>query len=247
MTTIDIKKERKLPPTSLLSLESSADETKSTESGEEENFPREEKRLISHKKNYKCSVCHFTLSSFKELLHHIRSNHPESLKTCSVCNKSFISKSTLERHLRIHTGERPFHCQECGKSFSQKEILSRHLYTHKEEKPIECQNCNFRTTSLDKLQHHIKTCHSNNEYRSLSKFQCKKCDKYFYYASGLSRHQASHSGVVFQCAVCKKVFSDKSSVKRHQSKFHTRGCPKNNASSIKFVKNVSIINFTEYT
>lgn len=176
--------------------------------------------VLAAKKIYRCTHCYCKYFSHRGLQQHIRLLHEETLKICTICEKSFITNSVLERHMRTHTGERPFECRVCNKKFSQKEILNRHHYTHLSEKPLKCQLCKFSCAFSSRMDSHMRSCHSNSDDKVYPKFDCKKCSKSFKHSSGLSRHQAMHTGTVFQCIACEKVFTDKSSVKRHHLKVH---------------------------
>ncbi|XP_065085828.1 zinc finger protein 813-like [Ochlerotatus camptorhynchus] len=174
------------------------------------------------KGEFKCPHCSTKFKSPKILHGHIKASHPENSKghVCDVCAKWCPTKSSLERHYRTHTGERPFICGECGRSFIQKEILKRHMLVHTDEKPYFCESCSRRFNQKDQLRHHVNMAHTPNPIITIHK--CNLCDKEFKYASGLSRHLASHYGRTFPCE-CGKVFSDKSALKRHEWGIHGKG------------------------
>ncbi|XP_037928623.1 zinc finger protein 483-like [Teleopsis dalmanni] len=173
-------------------------------------------------KTFKCKSCPMAFSTEYGLNIHMKT-HSKILEKgvsykCSVCHVIFSCKSVLTRHFRIHTGDRPHKCEICGKSFVQREVLTRHMYVHSGERKHQCTQCDRSFIQKICLTQHIKKVHSAVPH--IQYYNCHLCPKRFNYASGLSRHLGTHSGLIFQCTQCDRKFSDHSSVKRHVQTVH---------------------------
>lgn len=92
-----------------------------------------------------------------------------------------------------------------------------------QEKPFACDYCPKRYNQKDQLLHHVNALHTENPIITIRK--CGLCDKEFKYASGLSRHLATHYGRTFPCS-CGRVFNDKSALRRHEGAIHGKDCGK---------------------
>lgn len=93
-----------------------------------------------------------------------------------------------------------------------------------------------RSFSLpEALKSHMRFQHSATS--ETTRYHCFKCNKVFCHASGLSRHQLRHSGVMFSCTICNKVFTDSSSVKRHL-KTHPKSKKNNAGPQYEIIKSV---------
>ena len=113
-----------------------------------------------------------------------------------------------------------FECKWCGKKLSHRIILKRHqkhtclrkgniLVSPTIEKPCseqmnktKCEICNKVHTSIHKSRKH---------------FKCKTCEKSFYRAWLLDRHELTHTRPkTYKCETCGKEFNQSSNLKSHE-------------------------------
>ena len=72
---------------------------------------------------------------------------------------------------------------------------------------------------MTNLKRHMQNKHkglrpstSKKPIKTEKKYQCEKCDKFFYDKSTLNGHMQSHC---FKCGLCEKMFNNKGSMEEH--------------------------------
>ncbi|XP_073842764.1 uncharacterized protein isoform X1 [Musca autumnalis] len=119
---------------------------------------------------HKCDVCGKRYSEYRNLLAHIRKNHPSSMDSnymCEICNQGFATQRGLGRHSnRVHpvaqTHTTKHKCKICGSSY----IRSRSLRVHMKNKhPLSinakyiCELCHRRFGTPVRLATHYRKKH----------------------------------------------------------------------------------------
>ncbi|XP_032811019.2 uncharacterized protein LOC116942806 isoform X2 [Petromyzon marinus] len=81
-------------------------------------------------RRFECAKCGRHLSSYEELVFHMRTHMGERPYSCDVCGRAFSLHSNLKVHRRTHTGERLHRCDVCGRGFAYRSSWKRHQRTH---------------------------------------------------------------------------------------------------------------------
>ena len=77
-------------------------------------------------KDYVCSFCRKSFSSFSALTKHQKTESKESFVKCEVCQLEVRDKNALKEHMASHGSEGTYACDMCDKVYKQKCSLSRH-------------------------------------------------------------------------------------------------------------------------
>ena len=120
--------------------------------------------------NRKCSLCHETFKSTRELSAHVREKHKYKFlcKFWKYKSVGYASKNSVDRYSWHHSS--PCHiCAMCGKQFHKKYNWEAHINTHDLEKFFDCvyPKCTRRYKSKAEYNGHVKT-HTHSQ----SPFSC---------------------------------------------------------------------------
>ncbi|XP_020496260.2 zinc finger protein 260-like [Labrus bergylta] len=167
--------------------------------------------IHSEQKRFSCSVCKKRFHWKKDILTHMRTHTGEKPYSCSYCGSGFTQSSHLVAHLKVHTGEKPFTCLVCSASFSIKKSLVEHMRIHTGEKPFDCSVCGKRFAQKGHMRRHL-TVHTGER-----PFICSVCGKGFTQNVSLKNHLTVHTGEKpFKCNLCDKTFTRLEYVKKHK-------------------------------
>lgn len=114
---------------------------------------------------FKCKICDFIGSDFRELKGHFRVAHDKPRGYAMCCDRIFYKKEILVEHIQFHINPEHFKCNNCGMTFKASKSLEYHS---------------------------IHTCKSINTEDVKKLFQCDECLKWFNSKFLLQRHKLSH-------------------------------------------------------
>ena len=87
-----------------------------------------------------CKICEKTFKLKKDLLLHVKNEHPREIK-CKTCDDIFTKSSDLELHIKqTHNPETIFSCEDCDKTFIFKFRLRKHQESHRSK---DTKNCHY--------------------------------------------------------------------------------------------------------
>ncbi|XP_045606828.1 transcription factor IIIA [Procambarus clarkii] len=116
--------------------------------------------MIHEKNRYACpqESCQETFDQYKELQHHLSTNHP---KACDICGRTFRQLRQVKVHRMTHENVQvAYFCPfvACDKHFYKEENLKAHIATkHEQSRIYECGVCSKRLSTKQKLMQHTKT------------------------------------------------------------------------------------------
>ena len=127
--------------------------------------------------NRKCSLCHETFKSARELSAHVQEKYKYKFlcKFWKCKSVGYTSKNSVDRHSWHHSSPH-YICATCGKEFHEKYNLEAHIKTHDSEKFFDCvyPKCTRRYKSKAEYNWHVKT-HTHPQ----SPFSCPVSNKGF--------------------------------------------------------------------
>ena len=88
------------------------------------------------KKNFKCEICHITLTRKNFLTNHIKIIHKEAEEySCIICGKTSKKRENMKIHIkRVHEEDNHIKCDDCGKLFGFKSERKKHIELFKKTK-----------------------------------------------------------------------------------------------------------------
>lgn len=166
---------------------------------------------------FQCDTCE---KSFKLEFHLKR--HKGSCKqfsgyiTCEDCGKKLVSKRVLKVHKASCSPSKVYSCSECETTFEIYAALADHR--KKQHSKTMCDFCDHEC-HVTNLKRHMQNKHkglrpssSKKPIKTEKKYQCEKCEKFFFDKSTLNRHVRTHK---FKCGLCTKMFSSKQNLEEH--------------------------------
>ncbi|XP_035444093.2 zinc finger protein 471 isoform X3 [Spodoptera frugiperda] len=182
-----------------------------------------------------CNKCGVECTSFKDLLVHMRAEHPHPRRTdqswkgdnpypldCELCGEKICSRKKHWFHVRRRHPKHvdSYHpiitviCDTCGKGFQNSTKLRIHQLRHSTPK-VRCAQCPRLFYDKYALNRHAQT-HSEEKPH-----QCRICGRAFKLLSNLERHARVHTDVApYECTICNKKFKYSSSVSLHVRTVH---------------------------
>ena len=128
-----------------------------------------------------CTICGMFMSSYENLLRHLKCSHNASLQ-CTICDFKTVTQECYDQHMETHTKEAPckyFDFVAKGRSSTKNlENLKKHVdNTHRQPQHLiikgpqriqhSCTICDFKTTSKELFRTHICK-HEEKKYSCLS-------------------------------------------------------------------------------
>jgi KRAB domain-containing zinc finger protein len=204
------------------------------------------------KKRFACKICLKRFTQKVHCQHHMLGVHTVGAKSFKCvfpgCQRRFIAQYQLKRHLKRHSKVGTWPCKECGKAFTTPYLLKRHMLVHSDpSKQFKCDICEAVFSSKMFLHRHkkihtqqnINTCQACfQSFKSWSgfkahvkskcgraayKYPCDKCEKCFFKAESLNRHNGLFheiGGPVYKCDSCTRAFTRRNGLCRHKKKLH---------------------------
>ncbi|XP_070489739.1 uncharacterized protein, partial [Chironomus tepperi] len=163
---------------------------------------------------FTCPTCSINFQTRSALLLHepkckLRNKADDNLK-CEFCDKKFSDQFTLDVHVNVrHVNAKIHKCRECDYETHQYFDFRNHRMTHMNL--IKCQKClkEFPTEKL--MLEHAKDAHIGP-----SEFKCETCLVGFKSSVFLQRHmKTAHSVSKFDCKYCEKSFETRNELNQH--------------------------------
>jgi len=209
-------------------------------------LPAEE--LLNHMKTlhskqempYRCSLCHYKCSFYKDLLEHFYTGHLNSRRLmCIFCCKIFKSTDTYVKHMVDHCSQRAFSCKCCRLSFLNKDDFDHHI--EKRHKKYPTTNHSFgqsdKTTSA-----FVKHCGVKIVSTKITKSDSVK-DKVTEFLAVPAETESNNVDISTSCEECKLIISDDIGglMEHFQVKKECTMCSYNTCCIVAFKNHVQLI------
>lgn len=170
----------------------------------------------------RCTVCSKTFSNQRNMIRHVRSEHPEQpvvevikrkkvddelkKQACPLCNKKYVRVSAVNRHIQrrhtLHTEDNQsdvIPCHFCSMTFPDENSCSKHLSQY----------------------HHAIIVRESGEHEVL--ICCSLCDEQFSEQSDFKQHLSGlHKKDLREC--CVEVVSEPEEAENDDKNFYCNGC-----------------------
>ena len=181
-----------------------------------------------------CEFCDVTIKFKLDYKKHVDIVH-RGIKEfeCNLCEKAFTASHSLKKHVNISharnstSSTEEVLCDICNMKFTRKGSLTIHVTNKHIIKLHQCKQCEKAFNRKNSLETHIK-----NVHKKVRRFECKICDKEFYYKKDCLRHEALHeNGKTNQssnqrkrnhCEVCDKHFISRKGLSDHVEAAHLK-------------------------
>ncbi|KAM7349079.1 uncharacterized protein ACRADG_008152 [Cochliomyia hominivorax] len=176
----------------------------------------------------RCAVCKRKFSFQRDLVKHVKENHPiDKAYKCRHCSTLFSKLKSVSTHLkRCHADlANAFSCDYCSKSFFRKSLLERHRLVHSEyieESNSQPHNEQIEDNNSTDVSEDIFERRKGKIYPVEDK--CGICKKKFSPQKNLVKHvQEMHSNdKAYKCLYCPTLFSKLKSVTTHYKRGHSK-------------------------
>lgn len=169
------------------------------------------------KKVYVCPDCPYKTYKSGNFSRHKKAVHQRARYSCSVCHQQYSSQYDLKEHTRSVHKNSKLMCEVCSRSYSSRKSLNVHRrLVHTGGPKYSCSECN-------KVFHGIEHYHGHmNKHMKSKPYQCKVCNKGFFYKQSLRRHTSTCAGNMerFRCDQCGKCLSSTTSLNDHIEGVH---------------------------
>ena len=171
---------------------------------ERENFSKLQiHRLAKHQveKHKSCPHCEFKSAFNQKVKRHIDSNHPEHGEKqffCEHCGKGFIFNDTFKQHCA-------YECKiKKTSNYTQKYNKARNQ--KKKSLGLKCDYCDEVFNGSKRAKHHYQTWHPSQPIiaEGYQKFQCDKCNEFFFIEDELQCHLNLDHGVKTEKNYCRR-------------------------------------------
>ena len=133
-----------------------------------------------------CTLCGKECRSKRQMLKHIKEEHPGAKWPCEFCGKQYNSYNRKYKHEHSDHSKEKYLCSTCGRGFDYQSQLDMHTPTHDPSAKVYCENCGKG----------FATCHSITRHAQVHlglTFSCDQCPKQFNMKEKLTRYfRGSH-------------------------------------------------------
>ena len=135
-----------------------------------------------------CRLCGKECRSKRQMLKHIKEEHPGAKWPCEFCSKQYDSYNGKYKYECSAHSNKKYLCSTCGHGFDYQSQLDMHTPTHDPSAKVYCENCGkgFATCAL--MTRHAQL------HLGLT-FSCDQCPKQFNMKEKLTRHFRGSHGV----------------------------------------------------
>ena len=128
-----------------------------------------------------CTLCVKQCHSKRQMLKHIKDDHPGAKWPCDFCGKQYDSYNGKYKHECSAQSKKKYLCSTCGRGFDYKSQLDMHTSTHDPSAKVYCENCGKGFATQHSMARHAQV------HLGLT-FSCDQCPKQFNMKEKLKRH-----------------------------------------------------------
>ncbi|CAD5228646.1 unnamed protein product [Bursaphelenchus okinawaensis] len=158
--------------------------------------------------------CESTFFDRFALSRHVIAHSDCKTVACPFCGTTFSSYQKLIEHSSRRAFEaensHKYVCYLCQKFFGSSKLLREHCERHVKRFACPHEPCQYVANRESDMINHVESVHNKNR-----PFQCEQCTKSYVKKSDLTKHQASHSGLMFRCPHCSIEFAWQKQLKHH--------------------------------
>ena len=95
-----------------------------------------------------CTLYGKECCSKRQMLKHIKEEHPSAKWPCEFCGKQYDSYNRKYKHERSAHSKKKYLCSTCGCGFDYQSQLDMHTPTHEPSAKVYCENCGKRLCNM---------------------------------------------------------------------------------------------------